>query len=129
MTYKATDLAGNYSTATAVVTVPTTKPKDFEEEILPAPSTMMLAQNYPNPFNPSTVISFGTPIDQYVELRVFSAIGVPVRTLVGTQLAAGTYTIEWDGHDDIGAPLPSGVYLYMLRAGNNHLERKMILAR
>ncbi len=127
--YTATDVAGNYSSASAVVTVPTTKPKDFEDEILPAPSTMTLAQNYPNPFNPSTVISFGTPIDQYVELRVFNAIGMPVRTLVGSQLAAGTYTIEWDGHDDIGAPLPSGVYLYMLRAGNDHLERKMILAR
>ncbi len=127
--YTATDAVGNVSSASATVTVPLLQPKDIDGEILPAPSAIELAQNYPNPFNPSTQISFGTPTEQHVELRIYNAIGVPVRTLVSTQLAAGTYTIEWDGHDDSGNPLSSGVYLYMLRAGDAHVERKMILAR
>lgn len=127
--YTATDAAGNVSSASATVTVPLLQPKDIDGEILPAPSAIELAQNYPNPFNPSTQISFGTPTEQHVELRIFNAMGVPVRTLVSTQLAAGTYTIEWDGHDDSGNQLSSGVYLYMLRAGDAHVERKMILAR
>lgn len=129
ITYTATDLASNTATASATVTVPETKPKDFEEELLPAPATVTLAQNYPNPFNPATQISFGTPVDQHVELRIYNTIGVPVRTLVSSMLPAGAYTVEWNGRDDGGAALPSGVYLYMLRAGDTHVERKMILAR
>ncbi|MFA6233856.1 MAG: HYR domain-containing protein, partial [Bacteroidota bacterium] len=127
--YTATDVAGNWSTGQATVTVPTVKPKDIEAEDLPVPAAVSLAQNYPNPFNPSTLISFGTPIEQHVELQIFNAMGVPVRTLVSTFLAAGTYTVEWDGNDDHGLPLSTGVYLYMLRGGNDHLERKMILSR
>ncbi len=129
VTYTATDVAGNTASDAAVVSVPTQKPKDFEEEILPAPSTVTLAQNYPNPFNPTTLITFGIPAEQHIELRIYNAMGVPVRTLVSTQLPAGTYTMQWDGTDDNGLPLSSGVYLYMLRSGGDHLERKMILAR
>ena len=129
ITYTATDVANNSASASATVTVPTQKPKDFEYEILPAPSTVSLAQNYPNPFNPTTLISFGTPVEQHVELRIFNAMGMSVRTLVSTLLSPGTYTVEWDGNDDNGQPLSSGVYLYMLRGGNDHVERKMILAR
>ncbi|MBR9976728.1 MAG: HYR domain-containing protein [Bacteroidetes bacterium] len=129
ITYTATDVAGNTSTASATVTVPTQKPKEYEDLGLPAPSTLMLTQNYPNPFNPSTIISFGTPVEQHVELRVYNTMGMPVRTLVNTMLGAGTYTVEWDGRDDNGLPLSSGIYLYMLRSGSEHVHRKMILTR
>ncbi|MBN1449268.1 MAG: HYR domain-containing protein, partial [Bacteroidetes bacterium] len=129
ITYEATDAAGNKTSASADVTVPTQKPKDFESEDLPVPASVTLAQNYPNPFNPSTLISFGTPEEQHLELRVYNAMGMPVRTLVNTVLDAGQYTVEWDGRDDNGQPLSSGVYLYMLRSGSAHVERKMILAR
>ncbi len=127
--YTATDVEGNTSTASAVVTVPKQKPKDFEEEVLPAPQTVTLEQNYPNPFNPSTLISFGTPVEQHVELRIYNTMGRHVRTLVSNVLAAGSYTMEWDGRDDAGFTLPSGVYLYMIRAGGAQVERKMILAQ
>lgn len=129
ITYTATDVALNSTSASATVTVPEVKPKDFEGEVLPIPVSASLAQNYPNPFNPSTIISFGTPADQHVDLRIYNAMGVPVRTLVSSQLGAGEYTVEWDGRDDNGLQLSSGVYLYMLRAGGDHVERKMILAR
>jgi hypothetical protein len=127
--YTAKDVAGNMSTATATVTVPTHKPKDFDAEIQPAPSTVTLQQNYPNPFNPSTLITFGSPEERHLELRIYNAMGMAVRTLVDEVLAAGTYTIEWDGRDDSGQPLSSGVYLYMIRAGSDHMERKMVLTR
>jgi predicted outer membrane repeat protein len=127
--YTATDVEGNTSTASAVVTVPTQKPKDFDEEVLPAPQTVTLEQNYPNPFNPSTLISFGTPVEQHVELRIYNTMGRHVRTLVSNVLTAGSYTMEWDGRDDAGLTLPSGVYLYMIRAGGAQVERKMILAQ
>jgi hypothetical protein len=129
ITYEATDAAGNKTSASADVTVPTQKPKDFEAGDLPVPASVTLAQNYPNPFNPSTLISFGTPEEQHLELRIYNAMGMPVRTLVSTVLGAGQYTVEWDGRDDNGQPLSSGVYLYMLRSGSAHVERKMILAR
>lgn len=129
VTYTATDVAGNTNSAQAVVTVPTQKPKDFEENELPVPTTLSLEQNYPNPFNPSTLITFGSPVEQHVELRVFNTMGQQVRTLFSGQLAEGSYTVEWDGTDDNGNPLGSGVYLYMLRAGADHSMKKMILAR
>jgi hypothetical protein len=119
VTYTAKDVAGNTSSASA----------EIDGEVLPAPSTVTLAQNYPNPFNPTTLISFGTPEEQHIELRVYNSIGMPVRTLVNNVLSAGTYTVEWDGRDDAGQTLTSGVYLYMVRAGANHVERKMILTR
>ena len=129
VTYTATDVAGNYSSASATVTVPTQKPKDLEETGLPVPTSLSLEQNYPNPFNPSTLITFGTPVEQHVELRVFNAMGQQVRTLYSGTLPEGSYTVEWDGTDDNGAPLGSGVYLYMLRAGGEQSLKKMILAR
>ncbi len=127
--YTATDVAGNWSTGQATVTVPTVKPKDVEGEELPVPTSVSLEQNYPNPFNPSTLISFGTPVEQHIELQIFNAMGMPVRTLISSQVGAGSYTVEWDGKDDNGRPVSTGVYLYMLRGGDVHLERKMILAR
>ena len=129
ITYTATDVAGNKTVGSATVTVPTQKPKDFESEDLPVPLAVTLEQNYPNPFNPTTLISFGTPREQHLELRIYNAMGVPVRTLVNTTLAAGQYTVQWDGRDDGGGSLPSGVYLYMLLAGDSHVQRKMILTQ
>ncbi|PLX31757.1 MAG: hypothetical protein C0600_04810 [Ignavibacteria bacterium] len=127
--YTAQDVAGNFTTASATVTVPTHKPKDFESEELPVPVSVTLEQNYPNPFNPSTMINFGSPVEQHIELRVFNAMGMLVRTLVDEVVPAGTYTVEWDGRNDGGQQLSSGVYLYMIRAGSSHMERKMVLTR
>ena len=131
VTYTATDAANNVISGSATVTVPTNKPKEveIEEGELPVPIGVTLAQNYPNPFNPSTRISFGTPDTRHLELVIFDIMGRPVRTLFDIVLDAGTYTVEWDGTSDGGQPLPSGLYIYQLRAGNQRLERKMLLAR
>ncbi|MCZ7556514.1 MAG: HYR domain-containing protein [Bacteroidia bacterium] len=131
ITYEAIDAANNTTFASATVTVPTQKPKDadIEEGELPIPTGVTLAQNYPNPFNPTTTISFGTPDTRHMELVIFDVMGRPIRTLFDVVLDAGSYSVTWDGRSDAGETVPSGMYIYQLRAGDVRLEQKMLLAR
>lgn len=129
VTYKAMDRYGNSATATATVTVPALKPKDYEIPDLPIPDGLELAQNYPNPFNPHTTISFGIPEAQHVRLVIYDAMGRAVRALTDVDLDAGEYYMTWDSRDDAGVQLPSGMYICRLIAGDQSIERKMLLAR
>jgi len=88
-----------------------------------------LGQNYPNPFNPSTVISFSTQVNDRVILDVYNVSGRKIRTLVDENKIVGSYSIVWDGRDDSGRWIPSGVYFYRLRVGSVTQHRKMILMR
>jgi hypothetical protein len=80
------------------------------------PINYSLDQNYPNPFNPSTTISFDIPVSSSVTLRVFNVIGQEVRTLVQGTLSQGRHEIVWNGLDDAGRALASGIYFYSLNA-------------
>ena len=95
------------------------------------PSAVSLSQNYPNPFNSSTTIRFALPISQDVELSLFNLVGQKVATLLEGVRQAGTYRMRWDGRDDDGRRLASGVYLYRLRTGDGpQVEtRKLALIR
>lgn len=93
------------------------------------PRHFMLNQNYPNPFNPETVISYTLPKSGVVELDVYNIIGQRVRRLVNKYRAAGTYRVIWDGLDDSGNRVVSGVYFYQLRTGSSVFTRKMVLVR
>jgi subtilisin family serine protease len=88
-----------------------------------------LSSNKPNPFNPVTTIGFGTEKTGKVTLRVFSAHGRLVRTLVDQVLPAGTYRARWDGRNDAGGAIASGVYFYELASGGKRLTRKMSLLK
>lgn len=88
-----------------------------------------LYQNYPNPFNPSTSIRYTLPQAGEIVLEIFNLLGEKVRTLVEAGQLAGSHQAEWDGRNDAGAAVASGVYIYRLRAGNVHLARKMLLLR
>jgi len=88
------------------------------------PGEFRLETNYPNPFNPSTVIAFNIPTSGYVTLEVFNALGQKVKTLVGKNLAPGSYQVEFDGRN-----LTSGTYFYQLRAGEFSDVRKMTLTK
>ncbi len=90
---------------------------------------LRLSQNEPNPFNPVTAISFGLEQAGPVTLRIFSVSGRLVRTLADAPMAAGTHEFLWDGADDAGAPLPSGIYLYRIDHGGEHRTRKMIMSK
>ncbi len=96
------------------------------------PKAFGLAQNYPNPFNPSTTISFDIPEDRgmvSVELKVFNLRGQLVRSLVNEGKPAGHYMIQWDGMDEHGEHVSSGVYFYRIKAGDYVSTRKMVLLK
>jgi hypothetical protein len=93
------------------------------------PLTFDLKQNYPNPFNPSTVIVYQLPQTEMVSLEIYDALGQKVRTLLNETQQAGQYNITWDGKNDSGNSLSSGVYLYRIVAGNYVKIMKMILLR
>jgi hypothetical protein len=88
-----------------------------------------LAQNSPNPFLSGTSISFTLPSDQRVTLRVFNVAGRLVRTLVDGPAGAGRGSVEWDGRDQNGLRLSSGVYFYRLENGERALTRKGVMLR
>jgi hypothetical protein len=93
------------------------------------PETFNLAQNYPNPFNPATTITYSVPERSHVTVDVFNVLGQRVRTLIDREQAAGSYTVTWDGADDRGTALATGVYLYRFRAGDYIETRKMLLMK
>ena len=83
----------------------------------------------PTPFNGSTRVRYTLPRAATVSLRVLDVLGKPVRVLARGQQAAGEHTVRWDGRDDAGQPLPSGVYLIRLEAGGQVATRKVVLVR
>ncbi len=93
------------------------------------PAGLSLEQNYPNPFNGRTSISYGLPKPGAVELTLYDLLGQPVRRLVSEYQGAGSYRIAWDGADDEGNQVASGVYLYRLKAGHQQRARRLVLAR
>ena len=93
------------------------------------PAATYLAQNYPNPFNPLTTIEFNLSADGDVLLQVFDLRGSLVRTLEDSRLREGRHTVEWNGTNEAGSPVSSGIYFYRLRSGGEDITKKMILLR
>lgn len=93
------------------------------------PQDYGLSDNYPNPFNPATEFSFALPEPQRVELAVFNVAGRRVATLKNELLPAGRHQVIWNGRDDAGQRLASGVYFYRLRAGGFSKTLKMTLIK
>jgi immune inhibitor A len=99
---------------------------DFSET---HPSEYQLRQNHPNPFNPSTRIEYTVPRDGQVKLEIFNLLGQRIRTLVDEGQKRGSYSVGWDGADEDGTFVPTGVYLYRLRADDFEGTNKMILLK
>jgi len=93
------------------------------------PEQFNLQQNYPNPFNSETAISYQIPISSHVTIEVFNFMGQKLRTLVNEESNAGTYHAIWNGLDNHGQPVSSGIYFYEMRAGNFTAMKKMLLVR
>jgi len=85
--------------------------------------------NYPNPFNPTTQISFSLPSDSYVTLEVYNIMGQRVTSLVNDYRQAGNYTVTWDGRNDAGSSVASGIYFYRIQAGDYSESKKMMLMK
>jgi len=94
------------------------------------PTQYALEQNYPNPFNPSTTISYQVPEDgEHVRLEIYNVVGQKVRELVNTVQNAGEYTVRWDGLNDRGSRVASGVYIYRMSSGTFNSVKKMLLVK
>lgn len=102
----------------------------IEDQAAGLPEQFQLDQNYPNPFNPSTTISYTLPTNSsntLVKLEIFTILGQKVVTLVKEKQTAGIYSREWDGRNEFGNPVSSGVYYYRLTAENYMDTKKMIM--
>jgi len=106
-----------------------------EKRPISIPDNFHLTQNFPNPFNSSTTVVYSIPKATNVELSMYDICGRSIRSLVRGKASAGTYSVRWDGKDNSGKEVGSGVYLYRLRAGQGKGQgdfvraRKMVLVR
>ncbi len=120
--YKIFGANGDYYTAYVGI-------KDLDEDFFSQPETYALFQNYPNPFNPSTTIEFALSSASNVTLEIFNIVGQKVRTLVSERMIAGGYQAVWDGRDNRGTTVGTGVYIYRLTANDFVQTRKMLLVK
>lgn len=102
------------------------KIQQLESEL---PSSFAIYQNYPNPFNPTTHIAFDIAQSGHIKIKVYNILGQEVKTLVSRYYETGRYNIEWDGRDDRGQTLSSGVYIYRFEAGKISKVKKMLLVK
>jgi uncharacterized protein (TIGR02145 family) len=104
-------------------------PADIGENDPILPNEFRLVQNYPNPFNPITSIEYNLPARSQVKLEIFNILGQKIRTLENDTRPAGNYRIDWNGTDDAGQAVTSGIYSYRLTAGDFVQIKKMSLIK
>lgn len=110
----------NFNVSTAV---------EDEEEMAQRPSEFELHQNYPNPFNPGTEIEYTLKKTGHVTLHIYNVLGEKVKTLLDQDQPAGLYRIDWDGKNDDGKLVSSGIYLYKLEVNGFSEAKKMLLLK
>jgi flagellar hook assembly protein FlgD len=99
------------------------------------PEEYRLAQNYPNPFNPVTTIKYDLPEDSFVHLDIYDLLGREVKTLLNEVVKAGYKVVSWEGKDNNGNPVSTGMYIYRLTVNSAEsnegilVVRKMVLLR
>ena len=98
-------------------------------EVNALPDAMQLFPNYPNPFNAETRIAFTLPQPTRVRIVVYNALGQSVRTLLSSDIVAGRHELTWDGRNDRGIGLASGVYFYRLYAKDRVRSGSLVLLR
>lgn len=115
-------------TVTLEFTVGTTT--DIDDEFNEySPTGFAVRQNYPNPFNSSTVISFDNRDPAPVRVIIYNVIGQPVFNWRNDATPPGRHTLQWNGTDELGRPVPTGIYFYRVTVGSQAQVRKMILLR
>jgi hypothetical protein len=97
--------------------------------ILDVTGVPLLRAPYPNPFNPATTLVYGVPSPSRVSLRIFDTSGRLVRSLLDQEVPAGINAQVWDGNDDQGRPVASGIYVAEFRSPGRAESRKMALVR
>ncbi|KPJ63503.1 hypothetical protein AMJ44_14390 [candidate division WOR-1 bacterium DG_54_3] len=102
---------------------------DQVQEAMAIPSQYSLSQNYPNPFNPDTRIEYSLPQDSQVKLTVYNTLGQRVKTLVNEEQKSGFHTVRWNGENEEGRDVSSGIYFYRMVAGNFSQTKKMVILK
>ena len=104
-------------------------PQIQTNNIANVPANFLLYQNFPNPFNPETIIKFELPHNSFVRLEIYNIMGQKIKTLICEQITAGVHSINWDGQDDFGRNVSSGIYLYRIHTEGFAQTKKMFLLR
>jgi len=107
----------------------TEDPNDVKDSPEAQPDHFALEQNYPNPFNPSTSILYSLAEKAYVSMKIHDLLGREIRTLFAGDQTAGSHRAEWNGLDDRGGRVPSGIYFYTLTAKGFRETRKLVMLR
>lgn len=124
-----TDSFGTGSDDFYIVKLGPDNPLDVNDVADVRPSLFNLSANYPNPFNPKTTIGYSLGRRDHVEIEVFNLLGQGVRTLVNETIPAGLHQIVWDGTNDDGKPVSTGIYFYRIQAGDFVQAKKMLLLK
>jgi len=98
-------------------------------DIVQMPPVSRLHTNFPNPFNPSTTIAFDVARDGNVEIEIFNIRGQKIKTLVNDNYTAGRHSVVWQGTDNYGRAMSSGVYFYRMTVGEFTETRRMLLMK
>ena len=93
------------------------------------PGVFALHQNYPNPFNPKTEIMFDLPEVSVVDVAIYNLMGQKVKTLVNKEMTPGYHVMQWDGTNDKGSVVSTGMYFYTLNTNKYHAMRKMLFLK
>jgi hypothetical protein len=124
-----TDLSHNIYIGAVGVVVSQSVTSLPNDNIPGATKNFKLEQNYPNPFNPSTKIDFSVSSDEKVKIQIFNSNGELLTTLINSELETGNHSITWNGRDNNGNLVSSGIYFYQLQVGNLTEAKKMILLK
>ena len=92
----------------------------------PIPTNFMLSQNYPNPFNPITYFELSVPNEMYVTINIYNVLGQKVKTIISEYHSPNVYQYYWDGSNDFGGKVSTGVYIYSATSNKNIISKKMI---
>jgi len=107
----------------------TIKVNAIDSDLSELPKSFKLYSNFPNPFNPTTTIRFATPKNTMVNLTVYNMLGQKVAELLNKECNAGIYEAQWNGKNSNGEVVPTGIYLYSIKADGFNRTRKMILMK
>ena len=93
------------------------------------PNDFIIHQNYPNPFNPVTTLRYDLPEDAFVRITVYDKLGKVVSNLLNTNQSSGNKSFLWDATNNLGQPVPAGLYFFSIETDNNRQSKKMILLK
>ncbi|GAB4377210.1 MAG: hypothetical protein Kow0042_24570 [Calditrichia bacterium] len=124
---QASDFSNEVTTYEPGNTIKSVDQLNLSEALLP--NAVILNANYPNPFNPTTTISYVLPTEQKIQLTVYSVTGEKVAVLVDDYMEKGFHQVQWNGRNQNGNPVSSGIYIYELVTTDLRLTRKMLLAK